>query len=248
MLGLRAGFGAFEAEREASFFSTGGLAAVHSSGRDRNSIWEGLQRKETYGTSGDRILLWFDLISEKSIVPMGGSAKTSNNPVFRAKAVGAFKQKEGCPDYSSTNISDQEVERICKNECYNPSDERKIINRIEVIKVTPQAYKGENVDNLISDPWKVFTCVPSQQGCEIEFSDEEFNNGARDASYYIRAIQEPSPAVNAGNLRCTYDDEGNCIEVNICYGDNRTSRDDDCLVLSEERAWSSPIYLNYYNL
>ena len=55
LLGLRAGFGAFEAEREASFFSTGGLAAVHSSGRDRDSIWNGLQRKETYGTSGDRI-------------------------------------------------------------------------------------------------------------------------------------------------------------------------------------------------
>ena len=248
LLGLRAGFGAFEAEREASFFSTGGLAAVHSSGRDRNSIWKGLQRKETYGTSGDRILLWFDLVSEDSAVPMGGSAETSNNPVFRAKAVGAFKQKAGCPDYSSTNISDQEIERICKNECYNPSDERKIISRIEVIKVTPQTYEGENVDNLISDPWRVFACEPSQQGCEVEFSDEEFNSDARDASYYVRAIQEPSPAVNAGNLRCTYDDEGNCVEVNICYGDNRTSRDDDCLVMSEERAWSSPIYLNYYNL
>ena len=179
---------------------------------------------------------------------MGGNTETSNNPVFRAKAVGAFKQKEGCPDYSSTNISDQEIERICKNECYNPSDERKIISRIEVIKVTPQTFEGENVDNLISDPWRVFACEPSQQGCEVEFSDEEFNSDARDASYYVRAIQEPSPAVNAGNLRCTYDDEGNCVEVNICYGDNRTSRDDDCLVMSEERAWSSPIYLNYYNL
>ena len=128
------------------------------------------------------------------------------------------------------------------------TDERKIITRIEVIKVTPQAFKGEQVDGLISDPWKVFNCEPNQQGCEVEFSDGEFNSASRDASYYVRAIQEPSPAVNAGSLRCTYDDEGNCLEVNICYGDNRTAKDDDCLVMSEERAWSSPIYLNYYNI
>ena len=248
LLGLRAGFGAFEAEREASFFSTGGLAAVHSFGRDRNAIWDGLQRKETYGTSGDRILLWFDLVSESSIIPMGGSVETSSNPVFRVKAVGAFEQKPGCPDYSSTNISDQEIERICKNECYNPSDKRKLITRIEVVKVTPQTYRGESVDSLISDPWKVINCEPSQQGCDVEFTDEEFSVDSRDASYYVRAIQEPSPAVNAENLRCTYDEEGNCVKVNICYGDNRTAREDDCLMLSEERAWSSPIYLNYYNL
>ena len=179
---------------------------------------------------------------------MGGSVETSSNPVFRVKAVGAFEQKPGCPDYSSTNISDQEIERICKNECYNPSDKRKLITRIEVVKVTPQTYRGESVDSLISDPWKIINCEPSQQGCDVEFTDEEFSVDSRDASYYVRAIQEPSPAVNAENLRCTYDEEGNCVKVNICYGDNRTAREDDCLMLSEERAWSSPIYLNYYNL
>jgi hypothetical protein len=51
--------------------------------------------------------------------------------------------------------------------------------------------------------------------------------------------------VNGGNLRCTYNEEGECIKVNICYGDARTDKEDDCLTLSEERAWSSPIYLNY---
>ena len=248
LLGLRAGFGAFEAEREASFFTTGGLAAVHSQGRDRESIWSGLQRKETYGTSGDRILLWFDLVSGDSVTPMGGSVETSQNPTFQVKAVGAFKQKPGCPDYSSTNITAEEIERICKNECYNPSDERKLISRIEVIKVTPQTYKGEDVNSLITDPWRVFACQPNTQGCEVEFSDNDYYEGSRDAVYYVRAIQEASPAVNAGNLRCTYDENGECTKVNICYGDDRTSKDDDCLVLSEERAWSSPIYLNYYNL
>ena len=245
LLGLRAGFGSFEAEREASFFTTGGLAAVHASGRDRKSIWEGLTKKETYGTSGDRILLWFDLIKEDMTYPMGSTTSLNANPTFKVKAVGAFEQKDGCPDYSSTNISEEEISRICKNECYNPSDRRKNISRIEVVKITPQVIPNEKVEDLIADVWKSFECKPSQEGCEIEFSDEAFENLSRDSIYYVRAIQEASPVVNAGNLRCTYNEKGECIKVNICYGDSRTDRDDDCLSLSEERAWSSPIYVNF---
>ena len=96
-------------------------------GRDRNSVWEGLTNKETYGTSGDRTLLWFDLIQNDSIFPMGSTTSLNKNPVFRVKAVGAFEQKPGCPDYSSTNITEEEISRICKNECYNPSDKKKKI-------------------------------------------------------------------------------------------------------------------------
>ena len=245
LLGLRAGFGAFEAEREASFFTTGGLAAVHSNGRDRQSIWDGLTRKETYGTSGDRILLWFDLVQIDSLIPMGSSVNLKENPKFRVKAVGAFEQNAGCPDYTSTNITEEEIEKICKNECYNPSDTRKNISRIEVVKITPQISEEEKINDLIIDSWKTFDCKPNQQGCEVEFTDEGFTTSSRDSIYYVRAIQEPSPVVNGGNLRCTYNDKGECIKVNICYGDSRTDKEDDCLSLSEERAWSSPIYVNF---
>jgi len=239
------GFAALEVEREASFFTTGGLAAVHADSRSRNSIWDAFQRRETYGTTGDRILLWFDLITEDSVLPMGGEIQTDSNPTFRVKAVGAFKQKPGCPDYSSSSVKQEDIERICKNECYNPSDERKVITRIEVIKVLPQIYKNESVDPLIMDSWKTFDCPLDQNGCEITFSDSNFSKDTRDAAYYVRAIQEPSQVINAKNLRCEYDSEGNCIKVNQCHATYKTALDDDCLSMSDERAWSSPIFVDY---
>ena len=52
-----------DAERQSAFFLTGGLVAVHADSRSRESIWESLERKETYTTSGPRILLWFDAIN-----------------------------------------------------------------------------------------------------------------------------------------------------------------------------------------
>jgi len=239
------GFRAFEVERQASFFTSGGLAAVHSAGRDRQSIWDSMIRKETYGTSGDRILLWFDLVNGEERISMGGEISTTENPKFIVKAIGSLKQKPGCPDYSDTKITREDIERICKNECYNPSDERKIITRIEVIKVSPQINPGEKVDNLIEDPWKVIDCPLDQNGCEVSFEDTSYSENQRDVSFYIRAIQEPSPSVNAKNIRCEYNEKGECIKVNMCYGDNRTAKDDDCLSMIEERAWSSPIYVDY---
>jgi hypothetical protein len=83
----------------------------------------------------------------------------------------------------------------------------------------------------------------------VEFDDASYVGGRRDALYYVRAIQKPSPAINAGGLRCTQDGrvgqvgQENCGHVAPCYGDWRTPEDDDCLASNEERAWSSPIYL-----
>jgi len=109
------------------------------------------------------------------------------------------------------------------------------------VRIKPQASPDEPVDSLIEDPWRVYPCPPSPDGCIVEFADEDFMSSARETLYYVRAIEEPSLAVNAGGIRCKYDDAGNCVSVNPCYGDWRTSRGDDCLSMNEERAWSSPI-------
>jgi hypothetical protein len=78
----------------------------------------------------------------------------------------------------------------------------------------------------------------------VQFEDPDFVASGRDAVYYVRALEEPSASVNAGHLRCRYDESGDCVEVDPCYGDYRTESSDDCTVPIQERAWSSPIYID----
>ena len=108
----------------------------------------------------------------------------------------------------------------------------------------PQTAKGEDVSTSIEDPWPVFACPPDPNGCSVRFDDPEHEGAARDALYYVRAIEEPSNVVNGAELRCSYDGDGNCVEVKPCWGDFRTAADDDCPATVEERAWSSPIYVD----
>lgn len=231
-------------ERQASFFMTGGLVAVHSPGRDRDSIWKSLERREVYATSGERILLWFDLLNGPSgEAPMGSEVKLGAPPRFRVRAAGSFEQKPGCPGFSDAALDRERLERLCRGECYNPTDERRRITRIEVVRIRPQTTKGEPVAPLIQDPWKRIECPADPSGCVVEFEDPDFVPGARDVTYYVRAIQEPTDAVNGGGLRCTYDENGNCVKARPCFGDYRTAYEDDCLSPVEERAWSSPIFL-----
>jgi hypothetical protein len=233
-----------EFERQASFFLTGGLVAVHSEGRDRDAIWQALLRREVYGTSGERILLWFDLLNAPGGPrPMGAEVALAEPPRFRVRAVGALVQEPGCPADAVHALGPERLERLCLGECHHPGDRRRRVTRIEVVRIRPQIRRGEPIGELVEDPWRRFACGPDLAGCVVEFEDPEFVAGAREHVYYVRAVQEATPAVNAAALRCEVGVDGECVRSNPCYGDWRTSADDDCLAPSEERAWSSPIFL-----
>ncbi len=241
---IRINLGIADFERQASFFMSGGLIAVHSEGRARGQIWDALEKKEVYGTSGPRILLWFDLINAGPAPRvMGSEVVMLDNPRFRVRTLGSLEQLPGCPEVALDGLSGGRLEKLCRGECFNPGEERRKITRIEVVRVRPQIYAGEPIEDLIEDPWRVFQCSGRGDGCVVEFDDPDYAAQSREVVYYVRAVEEPSLAVNAGNLRCSYDADGNCLEANPCYGDYRSDYDDDCLAPNEERAWSSPIYV-----
>ena len=223
-----------DSERVSSFVYPGGILAVHSDGRDKDAIWTALKNKNVYGTSGPRILLWFDLInSPQGKAPMGSEIIMSQNPRFEVRAAGSFKQKIGCSDESVDALSPDRLEYLCAGECYNPSDQRHVIDHIEIIKITPQSYAGESIKSLIQDPWMIIPCNGSGE-CIAEFEDQNFS---RDSVYYVRAIQEATPAINGSSI-------SQKEEFKLCKGSFRTDFNDDCLSLANERAWSSPIYVN----
>jgi len=182
-------------ERQASFFMTGGLVAVHAPERTREAIWDSLVRREVYGTSGDRILLWFDLLNAGDApVPMGSDLSLASTPKFRVKAAGSFEQKPGCPDSVVEALGPERVENVCAGECYYPSDERRAISRIEVVRIARQMQDSEPIDDLIDDPWLTLPCPRGAAVCEVEFEDPAFLESSRELLYYVRAVQEPTRA------------------------------------------------------
>ena len=232
-------FAIVDLERQASFFMTGGLVAVHATSRSRDAIWEALQARRVYGTSGDRILLWFDIEDGATTLPMGSDVRRGAAPTFRVRAAGSFEQIPGCPPDRIDALGSARFERVCRGECYNPGDQRRRIERIEVVRIRPQRRDDEPIAGLIDDPFLVLPCPPGRDVCELSFSDPEFQSGMRDAVYYVRAIQEVTTEVNASGLRC----EGDVCRP--CYGDYRTDSEDDCTGPSNERAWASPIYVRF---
>ncbi|MFK8019542.1 MAG: DUF3604 domain-containing protein [Pseudomonadales bacterium] len=239
-----------EAVADDSYYYTGGLVAVHSTQRDKDSIFTALSNKQVYATSGDRIQLWFDAESKSDInegpilYGMGSELKTRHPLTFKVRAVGAWQQEPGCPEFVEQSLTAERAAWLCRGECYNPGRQRKIIERIEVIRIRAQQPDESFNASLIEDPWKTFSCESDPNGCAVEFTDLSGTQGA-EFTYYVRALQVASEAVNGNPLNCDRDERGLCIKANYCAGGANMALAEDCLAPAQERAWSSPIYVTY---
>jgi hypothetical protein len=173
---------------------------------------------------------------------MGSEVAIEGTPTFRVRAAGSFEQTPGCPESTTDILTPERIASLCMNECYYPTDTRRPITRVEVVRIRTQLDADENVTPLIEDPWKTLACSGAPAGCEVVFSDPDFAREERGVSYYVRAIEAASPTANGDPLGCERNADGECIEVAPCF--NRPD-DDNCTAPTEQRAWSSPIFVDY---
>ena len=135
-------------------------------------------------------------------------------PRFSVRAVGAFEQRPGCPDFAREALGPERLTRLCLDECYHPGEARHTIERIEVVRIRPQVSGKEPIASRIQDPWRSFECPPAPEGCAIEFEDPDYVGGS-EVLYYVRALQEATPAINGDNMRARRGPDGNTYTVRL---------------------------------
>ncbi len=211
----------------------GGLIGVWAEENDRAALFEAMQRKEVFGTSGPRIVPRFfggyDL-------PEGLCGET--DAVARADALGVpmggdLPARGGgarAPSFFASALADAGTEAFPGNP----------LQRLQIVKgwVDDDGNRRSQVYEVAGDPNNeasvdTATCETSGPGfdqlCAV-WTDPDFDPNKR-AVYYMRAVENPSCRYNAWQ----------CIGL---AGKDRPADCDDPARkrVIHERAWSSPIW------
>jgi len=219
--------------RAPAFWSPGGLAGVWAEENSRDAIFDALKRRETFATSGPRIVPRFygawDLpedICERSELPSLGDAA--------GVPMGAV-----LPGLPSTQSSPQFVVSA-QSDPGTASQPGGLLQRLQLIKgwvgeegvfhqavfdIAGDAHNGADVD--------MASCTPRGPGatrmCGL-WQDPEFET-EQDAVYYARIVENPS---------CRW-------SARLCLSLPEGERPDGCMSdqlprTIQERAWTSPIW------
>jgi hypothetical protein len=212
----------------------GGLAGVWAEENARDAIFDALQRRETFGTSGPRITVrlfagWGyaddlcgkpDMVAEgyKGGVPMGGDLPARPAGGKAPRLIASAMRDPGTADSPGTALQRLQIIKL-----WVGADG---IAHEKVFEVAGDANNGATVDPS--------TCQTQGQGADTlcaVWADPEFDPGAR-VAYYLRAVENPTcrwstqvcnalPAAQQSALQCDN------------LGVPRTI---------QERAWSSPVW------
>ncbi|MCE2392430.1 MAG: DUF3604 domain-containing protein [Proteobacteria bacterium] len=237
--GIGAGMGVPAGLPDNPEFNPGGLAVVWAEENARDSIFAGLLRRETYGTSGPRPIVRFfggwdypeDLCGQEGFaaagyaggVPMGGDLPAAPEGAGAPRFAVWAQQDAGSPDSPGTPLQ-----------------------RIQVVKgwladgeLRENVYDVAGGDNdAVVD---LNTCQESGEGhqelCSV-WTDPDFDAGDR-AFYYVRVLENPTCR---WSQRLCVAAAVNCADPeNVAPGYAPCCAEDHRPVI-QERAWTSPIW------
>jgi hypothetical protein len=224
-------------------YNPGGLAVVWAEENTRSALFDAMQRKETYGTSGPRMTVRFyggwdyaptlcaaDDLAAKGYaggVPMGGRLAAAPSPEALDRG----------PAFAISALADPGT----------PAQPGRPLQRVQIIKGwVDDAGSHERVYEVAGNPDNGArvdprTCEPQGEGnaalCSV-WRDPDFDPAAP-AFYYARVVENPTCrwsqklCVQAG-VRC--EDPGSVPEewADCCAESHRK--------VIQERAWTSPIW------
>ena len=221
-------------------YNPGGLAVLWAQENSRDALFDALRRKETYGSSGPRIISRFfagwdypeDLCESPDLVqhayangvPMGGELDAAPEDAAPRFVVFA-NQDAGTPDNLGTPLQRIQIIKGWIDETGTPKE--------RVIDVAGNAKNGASVD--------ISTCQTSGAGyaklCTV-WRDDQFSP-LEQAYYYSRVVENPTcrwsqricaaNGVDCGNPKTVGDGLEGC-----CAADHQP--------VVQERAWSSPVW------
>ena len=222
-----------ERKRGPAFWNPGGLAGVWAEENSRDAIFDALKRRETFATSGPRIIPrffggWdfdpsmcggpgFATAGYARGVPMGGR-------LAAGPAGGA------APSFAVSALADPGVSG-------HPGG---LLERIQIVKgwVDEEGLFHQEIFDVAGDPQggadvDLDTCAPNGPGatalCAV-WSDPDFDPSI-DALYYARVVENPS---------CRW-------STHLCLSLPEAERPDGCTSdrlpkVIQERVWTSPIW------
>ena len=215
--------------------ASGGTTAIWAEENTRESLFAGLKRRETYGTSGTLIRLRFfggwnldsDLVTKDDFVeeayaegvPMGGDlpARPANAdaPTF---AVWALKDPE------SGNLDRVQIIKVFVNKWGRPGEKIYDVALSDERSVDPETGKAPPVGNTVDVEKATYTNDIGDSQLSAVWTDPDFDPNQR-ALYYVRVLEIPTPRWT------TYDAARNNLPL-----------PEDFPATLQERAWSSPIW------
>ena len=201
-------------------FNPGGLAVVWAKQNDRDHIFEALQNKEVYGTSGPKFILRFfgsnsfetnmcerpDVFNEsyRIGVPMGGTLSSQENISFLIAAS------------ADQSISDQYIERVQVIKGYIEEG----IEKTEIFDVFEDQSTSLDTNSC------AITGKGMKDMCMV-WEDQSYQE-SQEAFYYVRVL---------ANKSCRWTQELCIKNPELCNESNEYPKG------IQERAWSSPIWL-----